>query len=107
MSARPASARRHATTLIPTRSTGSCHIIRRKASVSRLYDGMMAEGMGISFDRWFTNLKTKGNTGSASIYIILEELVSSGRVQPLQRILCFVPESARFTFSLMHLTAIG
>jgi 3-oxoacyl-[acyl-carrier-protein] synthase III len=72
-----------------------------------LYDGMMAEGLGISFDRWFTNLKTKGNTGSASIYIILEELFSSGRVQPLQRILCFVPESARFTFSLMHLTAIG
>jgi 3-oxoacyl-[acyl-carrier-protein] synthase-3 len=72
-----------------------------------LYDGMMAEGLGISFDRWFTNLKTKGNTGSASIYIILEELVSSGRIKPLERILCFVPESARFTFCLMHLTAVG
>jgi 3-oxoacyl-[acyl-carrier-protein] synthase-3 len=72
-----------------------------------LYDGMMAEGLGIPFDRWFTNLKTKGNTGAASIYIILEELVSSGMVKPLERILCFVPESARFSFSLMHLTAVG
>jgi 3-oxoacyl-[acyl-carrier-protein] synthase-3 len=72
-----------------------------------LYDGMAENGMKIPFDRWFTNLKWKGNTGAASIYIILEELVSSGRVQPGQRVLCFIPESARFTFSLMHLTAIG
>jgi 3-oxoacyl-[acyl-carrier-protein] synthase-3 len=69
------------------------------------YDGMVAEGFTVPYDRWFTNLRWKGNTGSASIYIILEELLSSGRAKQGDRILCMIPESARFTFSVMHLTA--
>ncbi len=71
-----------------------------------LYDGFVAEGMEIPFERWFTNLKWKGNTGAASIYIILEEHLASGRAKRGDRIVCMVPESARFTFSLMHLTAV-
>lgn len=71
-----------------------------------LYDGLVAEGAEIPYDKWFTNLKWKGNTGSASIYIIIDELISSGRAQPGQKILCAIPESARFTFSIMHLTVI-
>ncbi len=71
-----------------------------------LYDGMVAANFTVPYERWFTNLKWKGNTGAASIYIILEELVSSGRVKQGDRIVCVVPESARFTFSLMHLTAV-
>jgi 3-oxoacyl-[acyl-carrier-protein] synthase-3 len=50
-------------------------------------------------DRWFTNLGRKGNTGAASIFIMLEELWSSGRLQPGQKVLLGVPESARFTFA--------
>lgn len=58
-------------------------------------------------EKWFTNLANKGNTGSASIFIMLEELVSSGRLQPNQKIVCVVPESARFSFAYMHLTVIA
>ena len=57
-------------------------------------------------EKWFTNLSSKGNTGSASIFIILEELFSSGRLRKGDRILCTVPESARFTFAYMHLTVV-
>ena len=30
-------------------------------------------------EKWFTNLRTKGNTGAASIYIMLDELLKSGK----------------------------
>ena len=55
-------------------------------------------------ERWFTNLVSKGNTGSASIFIMLAELVASGKLQSGQRIVCVVPESSRFTFAYMLLT---
>jgi 3-oxoacyl-[acyl-carrier-protein] synthase-3 len=71
-----------------------------------LFDGLAAGGFEIPDDRWFTNLPSKGNTGAASIYIILEELMASGRVEPGQRILCFVPESSRFSFAVFQLTAV-
>jgi 3-oxoacyl-[acyl-carrier-protein] synthase-3 len=71
-----------------------------------LQDGLTEEGVEFPVEKWFTNLKWKGNTGSASIYIILEELLASGRAREGDRILCVVPESARFSFSLMHLTAV-
>jgi 3-oxoacyl-[acyl-carrier-protein] synthase-3 len=69
-----------------------------------LYEGLARLGLEIPADRWFTNLATKGNTGSASIYIILDELLSSTRLTTGQHLLCLVPESARMTFALLHLT---
>ncbi len=42
-----------------------------------LHDRMGEIGFSIPQERWFTNLATKGNTGSASIYIMLEELFHS------------------------------
>jgi len=60
----------------------------------------------IPFDAWFTNLAERGNTGSASIFIMLEELVRSGRIAAGDRILCFVPESARFSAAYALLTAV-
>ena len=42
--------------------------------------GMEKVGFAIPQPRWFTNLETCGNTGSASIYIMLDELFRSGRV---------------------------
>lgn len=71
-----------------------------------LFDGLKAGGFEIPEDRWFTNLRSKGNTGAASIYIILEELMTSGNVEPGQKILCFVPESSRFSFAVFQLTAV-
>jgi 3-oxoacyl-[acyl-carrier-protein] synthase-3 len=63
-------------------------------------------GFAIPPEKWFTNLSRKGNTGSASIFVMLEELFSSGRLKKGDRILCAVPESARFTFAYMHLTVV-
>ena len=63
-------------------------------------------GFAVPAEKWFTNLSRKGNTGSASIFIMLEELWSSGRLKKGDRILCAVPESARFTFAYAHLTAV-
>ncbi len=55
-------------------------------------------------EKWFTNLVTKGNTGSASMFIMLAELVASGKLQSGQRLVCVIPESSRFTFAYVHLT---
>ena len=60
----------------------------------------------VPFERWFTNLTSKGNTGSASIFIMLDELLRSGRVEEGQKILCYVPESARFSVGYALLTAV-
>ena len=54
--------------------------------------------------KWYTNLSEKGNTGSASIYIMLDELLKSGRCKKGERILCFIPESSRFSYSFIYLT---
>lgn len=63
-------------------------------------------GLPIPRERWFTNLYTKGNTGSASIYIMLDELFHSGRLQPGQTLLCYIPESGRFSSGMMKLTVV-
>ena len=64
-------------------------------------------GANIPEEKWFSNLSTKGNTGSASIYIMLEELLYSGQLKEGQTILCMVPESGRFMTSFMKLTVVG
>jgi 3-oxoacyl-[acyl-carrier-protein] synthase-3 len=63
-------------------------------------------GLPIPQERWFTNLASKGNTGSASIFIMVDELVRSGRLRTGERLLCFVPESGRFSSAFMHLTVV-
>ena len=63
-------------------------------------------GLPIPHERWFTNLASKGNTGSASPFIMLDELLRSGRVQRGQRLLMFVPESGRFSSGFIHLQAV-
>lgn len=63
-------------------------------------------GLMIPEDRWFTNLGTKGNTGAASIFIMLEEAFNSGRFVPGERILLMVPESGRFSVAFVHLTCV-
>ena len=69
-----------------------------------LDEGMRAQGIAIPQDRWFTNLSDVGNIGSASIYIIMEELFHSGKLEPGMKVLAFVPESARFTYAFMLMT---
>ncbi len=63
-------------------------------------------GLEIPRERWFTNLTTKGNTGSASPYIMLDELFRSGRIQRGQRLLMYIPESGRFSCGFVMLEAV-
>lgn len=70
-------------------------------------DLMDKGGALIDDGKWFSNLTTKGNTGAASIYIMLEELLYSGKLKAGEKILCMVPESGRFITSFMQLTVVG
>ena len=72
----------------------------------KFYNGMKNIDFEIPYERWFTNLTKKGNTGSASIYIIMEELFHSGKLKKGQKLLCFIPESGRFSHCYMMLTAV-
>ena len=67
-------------------------------------DCMKRLGFPVAPEKWFTNLHSMGNTGSASIYLMIDELLKSGQLATGQRLLCFIPESGRFTGALMHLT---
>ncbi len=71
---------------------------------SGLYEEMKNQGVEIPWDKWFINLDRVGNIGSASIYIMLEELVGSGKLKKGDTILLSVPESARFSYSYAFLT---
>ncbi len=71
-----------------------------------LYDHYKSIGFEIPWERWFTNLTTKGNTGAAAIYVMLDELRRSGRLEKGQRILCFIPESGRFSIGYMFLSVV-
>lgn len=73
---------------------------------TKFYEELKHTGFEIPLERWFTNLPYKGNTGAASIYIIMEELFHSGRISKGERLLCFVPESGRFSMCYMMLTAV-
>lgn len=57
-------------------------------------------------EAWYSNLPRVGNIGCASIYVILEEILARGLVDPGDTMLCMVPESGRFSVSFMHLTAV-
>ncbi len=63
-------------------------------------------GFEIAQDKWFTNLTTCGNTGSASPYIMLDELFHSGRIQKGQTLLLYIPESGRFSSGFVYLEAV-
>jgi 3-oxoacyl-[acyl-carrier-protein] synthase-3 len=68
-------------------------------------DALARVGLPIPAERWFTNLTTVGNTGSAAIYLMLDELLRSGRLRNGERLLCFVPESGRFSSGFVSLVA--
>jgi len=55
-------------------------------------------------EKWLTNLYSRGNTGGASIYLMLKEFFHSDKLQPGQKIFCVVPKSGRFTTVYRMLT---
>ncbi|VAW49498.1 3-oxoacyl-[acyl-carrier-protein] synthase III [hydrothermal vent metagenome] len=70
----------------------------------KVYDGLANINFEIPFDKWFTNLSDVGNVGSASMYIMLAEIYASGKLKTGQKILCYIPESGRFSSCFMLLT---
>ena len=73
----------------------------------QIVDLLKKGGVEIPADKWFTNLYTTGNIGSASIFVMLDDLVKSGKLQVGQKVLCMVPESGRFITGYMLLTVTG
>jgi 3-oxoacyl-[acyl-carrier-protein] synthase-3 len=55
---------------------------------------------------YWTNLASVGNTGAASIYLMLDEYVQQHAPKQGQRIMLFVPESGQFNFVMVSLTAV-
>ena len=72
----------------------------------KVYESMLLAGFDVPQDRWFTNLPWCGNSGSASMYIIVDEFRRSDRLKRGQRLLCYVPESGRFATGFMQLTVV-
>jgi 3-oxoacyl-[acyl-carrier-protein] synthase III len=55
---------------------------------------------------YWTNLRTAGNTGAASIFIMLDEYLKTKAVASGDRLLLFVPESGQFNYVLISLTVV-
>jgi 3-oxoacyl-[acyl-carrier-protein] synthase III len=72
----------------------------------KIHDAMVNIGFHIPYEKWFTNLKYKGNTGSASIYVMMEELFHSEKLKEGDKLLCYIPESGRFSIAYMMLTVV-
>ncbi|HUO90568.1 MAG TPA: beta-ketoacyl-ACP synthase III [Rhizomicrobium sp.] len=56
--------------------------------------------------KWFSNLARVGNIGAASIWVMLDEFLKSGRLARGQKVLCVVPESGRALVGFMMLEAV-
>lgn len=64
-------------------------------------------GLEIPEERWFSNLTERGNTGSASLFLLLGDLLASGRLQRGHRVVAMVPESGRFITCFLAFTVVG
>lgn len=82
-----------------------CHYSSQKFA-GVVEDLMQRAGLAIPRERWYSNLTERGNTGAASIFIMLADFVRKREIKPGQRILCFVPESGRFSISFMLLEVV-
>jgi 3-oxoacyl-[acyl-carrier-protein] synthase-3 len=57
-------------------------------------------------DRWFTSLYHRGNVGSAAILATIDELQRSAALDTGDKVLCFVPESARMSVYYFELEVV-
>ena len=71
--------------------------------VDGLREALENKGIHLPKEKWFMNLKRVGNVGSASIYLALDELMTSGKLKKGDKILLSVPESGRFSFAYAYL----
>ena len=73
---------------------------------SKLADEFRKYGIDIPLHKWFTNLSHRGNTGSASIFIILDEALKTAKFKDNDSILLMIPESGRFSVTYALLTVV-
>lgn len=72
--------------------------------VDKLAKSLTEKGIEIPMEKWFMNLKNVGNVGSASIYLMVEEIMNSGKLKKGDKLLLSVPESGRFSYAYAYLT---
>ncbi len=73
----------------------------------KAYAGLARTGFEVPYDKWRSNLITRGNTGCASIFIMLDEFLRGGELQEGQSVLLMVPESGRFSGAWALLRAVA
>ena len=71
----------------------------------KLNDEIAARNIALTKEKWFTNLTSVGNIGSAAIYVGLEELIRTKGIKQGDKILLLVPESGRFSYGTVLLSA--
>lgn len=76
---------------------------------NKILEMLNKAGVGIPEEKWWTNLYTRGNTGCASLFIMLDEFLRTDEISVNEgdRVLCFVPESGRFNTTYLHFTVVS
>lgn len=70
----------------------------------KLNDEIKNRNIALTKEKWFTNLTSVGNIGSAAIYVALDELIRTNKLKKGDKILLLVPESGRFSYGTILLT---
>jgi len=73
---------------------------------SKIFEMLHVAGVSIPEEKWYTNLYTRGNTGCASIFIMLDEFQRTQNYKAGDEIFCMVPESGRFNTAYMKMTVV-
>ncbi|MBT3173470.1 MAG: beta-ketoacyl-ACP synthase III [Lentimicrobiaceae bacterium] len=72
----------------------------------KIIENLKEYNIDIPEEKWFINLTKIGNVGAASGMLMVEELFNSGRLKIGDKILMMIPESARFSYTYVLLTAV-
>ena len=71
-----------------------------------LADELKRIDFAIPTDRWLTTLSETGNIGSASMFAFVDHLVKTQKLNVGEKILCYIPESARFSVYYIELDVV-
>ena len=63
-------------------------------------------GAKIEKDKWYSNLYTRGNTGSASILIMLDDFIATNKAKVGDTIICMVPAQCFLTDVRQNIRAL-
>ena len=55
---------------------------------------------------YWPNLATVGNTGTASVFIMLDQFLKQADLKDGDRLMLFIPESGQFNYVMVSLTAV-